>query len=152
MNFSHRPRLRCVPISLRRMKSPSETMPTSLPAALVTGRPLTCRCSIMFAASTIVVSGVTVMTGRVMIWWARIGGLRGFDIKASMNRVLEPARRALTEVKGRGLRRLDAAQCDPPEKIVSFLRDAKPEAIITELSEQRAALGFRAADIDPAKG
>ena len=102
MNFSHLPRLRCVPISLRRMKSPSETMPTSLPAASVTGSPLTWRCSIMFAASTIVVSGVTVMTGRVMIWWARIGGLRGFDIKASMNRVLEPPRRALTEVKGAG--------------------------------------------------
>src|SRR5436190_778717 len=33
MNFSHRPRLRLVPISLRRMKSPSEIMPTSLPAA-----------------------------------------------------------------------------------------------------------------------
>jgi hypothetical protein len=27
----------------------------------------------VFAASTIVVSGVTDMTGRVMIWWARIG-------------------------------------------------------------------------------
>ena len=54
-----RPRLRWVPISLRRMKSPSETMPTSLPAASTTGSPLMCRCSMMFAASTMVVSGVT---------------------------------------------------------------------------------------------
>ena len=42
-------------------------------AASTTGRPLTCRCSMVFAASTIVVSGVTVVTGLVMIWWARMG-------------------------------------------------------------------------------
>ncbi len=42
MNLKNRPRLRWVPISLRRMKSPSEIMPTSLPVALTTGSPLTC--------------------------------------------------------------------------------------------------------------
>ena len=54
-------------LMLRRMKSPSETMPTSFPAASTTGSPLMFRCSMVVAASTIVVSGVTVMTGRVMI-------------------------------------------------------------------------------------
>src|SRR5215218_3500937 len=67
MNRSQRPRLRPVPISLRRMKSPSETTPTSLPALSTTVRPLICRFSMMFAASTMLVSGVTEMTDRVMI-------------------------------------------------------------------------------------
>ena len=67
MNDRKRPRLRCVPSSLRRIKSPSETMPTSFPAASTTGSPLMCRRSIVVAASTIVVCGVTVITGRVMI-------------------------------------------------------------------------------------
>jgi hypothetical protein len=49
------------------MKSPSETIPTSLLEASTTGRPLTCLCSMRFAASTIVVSGATVTTDRVMI-------------------------------------------------------------------------------------
>jgi hypothetical protein len=57
-----------------------------------------------------------------------------------MNRVLVSARRALTEVKGGGVGRLDAAQCEPREKIVSFLKQAKPEVIMAELSEQSAAL------------
>jgi hypothetical protein len=32
----------------------------------------------MFAASTMLVSGVTEMTDRVMIWWARMEKLRRF--------------------------------------------------------------------------
>jgi hypothetical protein len=67
MNFRRRLRLRWVPISLRRMKSPSETIPMSFPAASTTGSPLMCRRSMMFAASTMVVLASTVMTGRVMI-------------------------------------------------------------------------------------
>jgi hypothetical protein len=35
----------------------------------------------VFAASATLVSGVTEITGRVMIWWARMGGLRKFEIK-----------------------------------------------------------------------
>jgi hypothetical protein len=34
----------------------------------------------VFAASTIWVSGVTVMAGRVMIWWARMGASAGSRI------------------------------------------------------------------------
>ena len=67
-NLSHRPRLRWVPISPRRRKSPSETMPTSFPAVSTTGSPLTWRRSMIFAASRMVASGVTEITDLVMIY------------------------------------------------------------------------------------
>jgi hypothetical protein len=92
MNLMNRPRLRWVPISLRRMKSPSEMMPTSFPAS-TTGSPLTCRCNMVFAASTTVVSGLTVMTGRVMIWCARIECLRRFQIEADILQVISAGAR-----------------------------------------------------------
>jgi len=57
-----------------------------------------------------------------------------------MSRLLEPARRALTQVKGGGVRGLDAAQCESREKIVSFLKDAKSEVIHHDRAEQSAAL------------
>ncbi len=54
----------------------------------------------VFAASTIVGSNVTVITGRVMIWWARIGTSAGSQLKPMVDRLFQPARRDLTQVKG----------------------------------------------------
>ncbi len=49
----------------------------------------------VFAASTIVGSNVTVITGRVMIWWARIGTSAGSQLKPMVDRLFQPARRDL---------------------------------------------------------
>jgi hypothetical protein len=37
-----------------------------------------------------VVSGVTVMTGRVMIWWARIGACAGSKLKPMVDGLFQP--------------------------------------------------------------
>jgi len=40
------------------------------------------------------------MTGRVMIWWARIWGLRRLKIRSIFDRLFQAARRDLMQVKG----------------------------------------------------
>jgi len=65
-NFSQPVCLRAVTISLRRRKSLSETTPTRLPASSMTGRPLMCIRSMILAAVSIVVCGVTATTSLVM--------------------------------------------------------------------------------------
>src|SRR3984957_1353039 len=101
MNFIKPLRLRPVLISDRRIKSPSEMMPTSAPDESTTGSPLICRCRMMFAASTTEVSGVTVITDRVMIWWARIWNLQAGKGGLLIKRILQLARGDLTEIKGK---------------------------------------------------
>src|SRR3569832_2005013 len=71
-NLSQPARWRPVPISLRRRKSLSETTPTSTPASSITGRPLMCIRSMIFAAPSSGVCGVTATTSFVMTWCARM--------------------------------------------------------------------------------
>src|SRR5262245_62014497 len=65
-NSSQRGRRRVVPVSARRRKSPSVTMPTSPPSFWTTGNPLTRRCSMIRMACRMVASGSTDMTGDVI--------------------------------------------------------------------------------------
>src|SRR5262245_35510329 len=50
-------RFRCVPVSARRTRSPSVTIPTRAPRASTTGKPLNLRSSIRRMASVIEASG-----------------------------------------------------------------------------------------------
>ncbi len=61
----HRVRCRSVPISARRRKSPSVTIPTSLPRS-ITGKPLISYCSISCAAFFIELVGAIEITPRVI--------------------------------------------------------------------------------------
>jgi hypothetical protein len=59
----------------------------------------------MFAASTMLVSGVTEMTDRVMIWWARMGGSASSTNFDGLS-LFQAWRLVLTQVKqvgGRGV-------------------------------------------------
>ena len=76
---SQRGRRRCVPVSARRRKSPSVTIPTRRPSLSTTGNPLICRCSMMRTASKTVLSGSIDTTGDVIIsltFMARLHSLR----------------------------------------------------------------------------
>ena len=76
---SQRGRRRCVPVSARRRKSPSVTIPTRRPSLSTTGNPLICRCSMMRTASKTALSGSIDTTGDVIIsltFMARLHSLR----------------------------------------------------------------------------
>src|SRR5262249_1727552 len=65
-NSIHLARLRWVPVSARRSKSPSVTIPTRRPPASTTGKPLNLRSSISRMASVIEASGEIHMGSGVM--------------------------------------------------------------------------------------
>jgi hypothetical protein len=74
-NSIQRVRLRWVPVSVRRSRSPSVTMPTTEPPASTTGRPLNLRSSISLMASVIEASGETQIGSGVMTSAAIMGNL-----------------------------------------------------------------------------
>jgi hypothetical protein len=53
----------------------------------------------MFAASTMLVSGVTEITDRVMIWWARMGELRRVQTNIDVRSLDQRRQLDLTQVK-----------------------------------------------------
>src|SRR5262245_57434878 len=135
MKRSQRPRLRCVPISLRRMKSPSETIPASSPLESTTGRPLICFCNIMLAASTIVASGPTVMTGFVMIWWARMGTPKSSRLH---KKAIPVAAAGFDRGQARSVSRFDKAQEPALCGAVGFNDIIVQEVPMAELFQSRA--------------
>src|SRR6516164_4678149 len=74
-NSSQLGRRRCVPVSARRRKSPSLTIPTRRPSLSITGRPLMCRCSMIRTACHIEASGSTDTAGDVITSLAFMAGL-----------------------------------------------------------------------------
>src|SRR5215831_9890798 len=74
-NSIQRVRLRWVPVSVRRSRSPSVTMPTTEPPASTTGRPLNLRSSISWMASVIEASGEMETGSGVMTSAALMGNL-----------------------------------------------------------------------------
>src|SRR6516225_5123202 len=77
---SQRGRRRCVPVSARRRKSPSVTIPTRPPFWSITGKPLMCRCSMIRTACHIEASGSIDTTGDVITSLAFMAGLHfGFS-------------------------------------------------------------------------
>src|SRR6516225_2994139 len=93
-NSSQLGRRRCVPVSARRRKSPSVTIPTRLPFWSITGRPLMCRCSIIRTACHIDASGSTDITetsSRPWLSWRA-------SISVSRN-LTRPSRRYLIYIK-----------------------------------------------------
>src|SRR6516162_7042840 len=79
---SQRGRRRCVPVSARRRKSPSVTIPTRAPFESITGRPLMCRCSMIRTACHIEASGSINTTGDVITSLAFMVGLHFGFLKA----------------------------------------------------------------------
>src|SRR6516225_4282631 len=79
---SQRGRRRCVPVSARRRKSPSVTIPTRPPFWSITGKPLMCRCSMIRTACQIEAPGSIDTTGDVITSLAFMAGLHFGFLKA----------------------------------------------------------------------